>query len=215
MLKFEKIEYTEGMTELFASEDRDYGTVSELVDCCVGDFIATLEMYFGEETDEGVCLFGNPDMCFQTSGCTATGDGGANFGQYALFILNLMKDGFDTLDTEEKKSVVQGLIRDYEENGVEQGDELVLPPANQNTENTSVNTFYVRKTQKGAVVEEQPVNGYDNAMELAKEKMMVEFRQLIESGDNVNVAHLINLGKLKGYRLNNVTVITVETDAAA
>lgn len=215
MLKFEKIDYTEGMTELYAAEERDYGAVSELVNCCIGDFIATLEMYFGEETDEGVCLFGNPNMCFQTSGCTATGDGGANFGQYALFILNLMKDGFETLDTEEKKSVVQGLIHDYEENGVEQGDELVLPAANQKAENTSENTFYVRKTQKGTVVEEQPVIGYENAMELAKEKMMVEIRHLIESGDNVNVARFINLGELRGYRLNNVTVITVETKAAA
>ena len=214
-MRLHKIDYTEGMTELFAAEDRDYGTVSELVDCCVGDFIATLEMYFGEETDEGVCLFGNPDMCFQTSGCTATGDGGANFGQYALFILNLMKDGFETLDSDKKKAVVQGLIRDYEENGVEQGDELVLPPANQKAENTSENTFYVRKTQKGTVVEEQPVIGYENAMELAKEKMMVEIRHLIESGDNVNVARFINLGELRGYRLNNVTVITVETKAAA
>lgn len=210
MLKFERIDYAEGMNTLYADNSGKYDKVSELDGCCIGDFVASLEMEFEEETDTGVCLFGNPNMCFQTSGLMDAGDGGANFGQYTLFILNLMKDGLDTLDTEEKKAIVKEMIRDYKENGVEHGDVLVLPPADQPAENE----FYVRKTHKGVVVEEQLVCGRENALEIAKEKMMVEFRQLVEQQVNVNVARVINLGTFKGYRLNNVTVITVETGSA-
>ena len=107
MLTFERIAYTKNMNTLVADDS--------LVGCCFGDFVASLEMEFGEETDEGICLFGNPNMCFKTSGCMERGDGSANFRQYALFILNLLQDGFETLDTDEAKTIVQDLIRDVEE----------------------------------------------------------------------------------------------------
>lgn len=211
MLTFERIEYTEGMNTLYADNNGKYDKVSRLVGCCMGDFVAGLEMEFGEETDEGVCLFGNPNMCFQTSGVMARGDGGANFAQYALFILNLMQDGFETLNTDEKKTIVQDMVRDVEENGVEHGDVLVVPPANQPIENE----FYVRKTCKGEEISTTTVIGYEAAREMAKEKMLEEFKTLLMKDVNVNVAHVKDTdGQLVAYRVNNVTQIVIEKKAA-
>lgn len=182
-----------------------------LVGCCFGDFVASLEMEFGKETDEGICLFGNPNMCFQTSGVMARGDGGANFAQYALFILNLMQDGFETLDTDEKKTIVQDMVRDVEENGVEHGDVLVVPPANQPIENE----FCVKTIQKGTELDVTTVIGYENACDMARNKMMKAFQALLMNDVNVNVAHLKDTdGQVLGYRVNNVTQIVIEKKAA-
>lgn len=211
MMAFKRIEHVEGMTALYADNNGKYDKVSDLKDCCIGDFVASLEMEFGEKTDEGVCLFGNPDMCFQTSGLMATGDGGANFGRYALFILDLLKTGLETLDTEEKKEIVGDMLDDYAKNGVTQGGE----PIQLSDDQPADNTFCVKNMHKDTLVSEMTICGYEGACSLAKAELSKEFQKLIDKGVNTNIAHIKDEdGRLMGYRLNNVTMITIEKKAA-
>ena len=77
------------------------------------------------------------------------------------------------------------------------------------------NEFYVRKTCKGEELSTTPVIGYEAAREMAKEKMLEEFKTLLMNDVNVNVAHLKDEdGQVLGYRVNNVTLIVIEKKAA-
>lgn len=200
-MKYEKIEYTEGMTVLFANENQELGALSELNNYNIGDFAARLDMDFGKAIFHGVCLFGNPDICFQVSN---KGDSHNKLTHRAMFLINLLKTGLHTLDTAEKKSLVMKLIKNYEETGISHhGDELLPSPAEQ------INgTFFVTKRVKNKIISETPIKGYDAAYRTAKEMMLNELALFIDD-DNVNISREINLNKFVGYRLNS-TVITVE-----